>query len=63
MKKDFALGAALSTVADKWHDQLGTLLDACAHISNHLDYTQNAHAEDGAAFDGNQKAQGLAGAQ
>ncbi|MFJ3722845.1 hypothetical protein ACIPYQ_09780 [Streptomyces sp. NPDC090045] len=49
MKKDFALGAALSTVADKWHDQLGTLLDACAHISNHLDYTQNA--------------QGLAGAQ
>ncbi|MFJ6479763.1 MULTISPECIES: hypothetical protein [unclassified Streptomyces] len=46
LKKDFALGAALSTVADKWHDQVGTLLDACAHISNHLDYTQNAHAED-----------------
>ncbi|MEU3776020.1 hypothetical protein AB0F11_22935 [Streptomyces sp. NPDC032472] len=33
LKKDFALGAALSTVADKWHDQEGTLLDACAHIS------------------------------
>ncbi|WSK90210.1 hypothetical protein OG974_05650 [Streptomyces sp. NBC_00597] len=46
LKKDFALGSALSTLADKWHDQVGTLLDACAHISNHLDYTQNAHAED-----------------
>ncbi|WP_323181856.1 hypothetical protein [Streptomyces sp. NBC_01408] len=46
LKKDFALGAALSTVADKWHDQVGTLLDACAHISNHLDYTQKAHAGD-----------------
>nr|WSW63273.1 hypothetical protein OG513_34510 [Streptomyces sp. NBC_00998] len=46
LKKDFALGGALSTLADKWYDQVGTLLDACAHISNHLDYTQNAHAED-----------------
>ncbi|MGW7031112.1 hypothetical protein ACWGFX_28615 [Streptomyces xanthophaeus] len=46
LKKDFALGAALSTVAEKWHDQVGTLLDACAHVSNHLDYTQKAHAGD-----------------
>ncbi|MFJ8207771.1 hypothetical protein [Streptomyces sp. NPDC096033] len=46
LKRDFALGAALSTLADKWHDQVGTLLDACAHISNHLDYTKNAHAGD-----------------
>ena len=46
LKKDFALGAALSTVADTWHEQVGTLLDACAHISNHLDYTANAHAGD-----------------
>ncbi|MFE9803780.1 hypothetical protein ACFYP6_33825 [Streptomyces goshikiensis] len=46
LKGDFALGAALSTVADKWDEQVGTLLDACAHISNHLDYTQNAHAGD-----------------
>ncbi|MFI5763095.1 hypothetical protein [Streptomyces sp. NPDC051563] len=46
LKNDFALGAALSTVADKWSEQVGTLLGACAHISNHLDYTQNAHAGD-----------------
>ena len=24
----------------------GTFKDACAHISNHLDYTKNAHAGD-----------------
>lgn len=46
LKKDFALGAALSTVAEKWHEQVGTLQDACAHISNHLDYTRNAHTGD-----------------
>ncbi|MFI5984632.1 hypothetical protein ACIBEA_27620 [Streptomyces sp. NPDC051555] len=45
MKKDFALGGALSTVGDKWNAQVNSLLEACAHISNHLDYTQNAHAE------------------
>ncbi|MER7466582.1 hypothetical protein [Streptomyces sp. NPDC097981] len=45
MKKDFALGAALSTVAEKWNEQVNTLLAACAHISNHLDYTKNAHAD------------------
>ncbi|WP_329024119.1 hypothetical protein [Streptomyces sp. NBC_00690] len=46
LKVDFALGAALATVAEKWQTQMGTVLDACAHISNHLDYTQNAHAGD-----------------
>ncbi|MET9695371.1 hypothetical protein ABZY31_00340 [Streptomyces sp. NPDC006529] len=45
LKKDFALGGALSTVADAWNAQVNTLLEACAHISNHLDYTQKAHAE------------------
>ncbi|WP_330331401.1 hypothetical protein OHS33_17750 [Streptomyces sp. NBC_00536] len=45
LKQGFALGGALSTVADKWNTQVNTLLEACAHISNHLDYTQNAHAE------------------
>ncbi|MDJ0380146.1 hypothetical protein [Streptomyces sp. G-G2] len=46
LKQDFTLGAALTAVADKWHDQVGTLRDACGHISNHLDYTQKAHAGD-----------------
>ncbi|MFD9032021.1 hypothetical protein ACFVZW_12845 [Streptomyces sp. NPDC059567] len=46
LKTDFALGAALSTVADKWNEQVGTLLDACAHISNHLEYSKKTHADD-----------------
>ncbi|MFD4371211.1 hypothetical protein [Streptomyces sp. NPDC058486] len=42
----FALGGALDHVQDRWEKQLKTLLDACAHISNHMDFTQNAHAGD-----------------
>ncbi|MFF2192742.1 hypothetical protein [Streptomyces sp. NPDC058157] len=46
LKQGFDLGAALSTVADTWHAQVGTLQDACAHISHHLASTQKAHAGD-----------------
>ncbi|MEV7275687.1 hypothetical protein [Streptomyces sp. NPDC093111] len=46
MAAQFALGAALTTVADKWREQVDTLLDACAHISNHLEYTRKTHADD-----------------
>ncbi|MFJ7127401.1 hypothetical protein [Streptomyces sp. NPDC098101] len=42
----FALGGALDHVQERWEKQLKTLLDACAHISNHMDFTQNAHAGD-----------------
>ncbi|MFG2922515.1 hypothetical protein ACGFYA_13470 [Streptomyces sp. NPDC048305] len=42
----FALGGALDHVASRWIDQVRSLLDACAHISNHLDYTKGAHAGD-----------------
>ncbi|MER5850396.1 hypothetical protein ABT126_25960 [Streptomyces sp. NPDC002012] len=42
----FAIGAALDHVASRWIDQVRSLLDACAHISNHLDYTKGAHAGD-----------------
>ncbi|GGY96976.1 hypothetical protein CP967_21625 [Streptomyces nitrosporeus] len=42
----FALGAALDHVASRWIDQVRSLLDACAHISNHLDFTKGAHAGD-----------------
>ena len=40
----FAIGGALDHVAEHWVDQCRNLQDACAHISNHLDYTKNAHA-------------------
>ncbi|MFF9015254.1 hypothetical protein ACF09C_20100 [Streptomyces sp. NPDC014870] len=42
----FRTGAALTTVQDTWRSQLNTLLDACAHISNHLDYSAAQHAKD-----------------
>lgn len=42
----FAIGGALDHVAEHWVDQCQDLQDACAHISNHLDYTKNAHAGD-----------------
>ncbi|MEV0736250.1 hypothetical protein AB0I51_09810 [Streptomyces sp. NPDC050549] len=45
-KQGFALGAALDHVAERWAEQTRSLLDATAHISNHLDYTKGAHAGD-----------------
>ncbi|MER5436526.1 hypothetical protein [Streptomyces sp. NPDC002588] len=42
----FEIGSALTHVAEHWVDQVQTLLDATAHISNHLDYTKGAHKGD-----------------
>ncbi|WP_329527138.1 hypothetical protein [Streptomyces sp. NBC_01462] len=42
----FALGGALDHVAEHWVVQARSLLDACAHISNHLRFTKNQHAAD-----------------
>ncbi|MDQ0984764.1 hypothetical protein [Streptomyces sp. V2I9] len=42
----FALGSALDHVAARWIEQSRSLLDATAHISNHLDFTKGAHAGD-----------------
>lgn len=50
MKQDFALGPALTTVAEKWRKQVDTLLDACGHISNHLEYSKKTHADDEYTF-------------
>jgi hypothetical protein len=44
----FRTGSAVQTVHDTWNSQLKTLLDACAHISNHLDYSVAQHAKDDA---------------
>ncbi|MEV3992871.1 hypothetical protein AB0J57_28585 [Streptomyces sp. NPDC049837] len=41
----FQTGAAMRTVHDTWNSQLKTLLDACAHISNHLDYSASSQAK------------------
>ncbi|MER6344194.1 hypothetical protein ACWC10_07325 [Streptomyces sp. NPDC001595] len=42
----YEIGSALDHVAQRWVDQVQSLLDATAHISNHLDYTKGAHAGD-----------------
>ncbi|MEV0482561.1 hypothetical protein AB0I69_18385 [Streptomyces sp. NPDC050508] len=42
----FRLGAAVNHVQQRWEEQLTSLLDACAHISNHMDYTKKAHQGD-----------------
>ncbi|MFC0601810.1 hypothetical protein [Streptomyces palmae] len=44
--RNFTCGAALTKVNRDWSTQLDTLKHACAQISNHLDYTQAAHAKD-----------------
>ncbi|MEU1708256.1 hypothetical protein ABZ478_23250 [Streptomyces sp. NPDC005706] len=40
------MGSALLEVHDAWNTQLQTLNEACAHISNHLDYSRAQHAKD-----------------
>ncbi|MFD3335446.1 hypothetical protein ACFWV1_22750 [Streptomyces sp. NPDC058700] len=42
----FLTGSAMSTVQETWSSQLNTLLDACANISNHLDYSAASHAKE-----------------
>lgn len=43
---NFASGSAVLKVHDFWQKHLKTLLDSCAHISNHLDYTKALHSKD-----------------
>ncbi|WP_030681972.1 hypothetical protein [Streptomyces cellulosae] len=45
-KDGFALGGGLKHVATRWDEQLASLRDACAHISNHMTVTKKLHADD-----------------
>ncbi|MFI0242692.1 hypothetical protein [Streptomyces sp. NPDC016845] len=42
----FALGGGLKHVSNRWDEQLKSLMDACAHISNHMQVTKKVHAGD-----------------
>ncbi|WP_030581352.1 hypothetical protein [Streptomyces anulatus] len=42
----FDTGAAFTEVIGTWEKQVKTLLQACAHISNHLDYTKKSSKAD-----------------
>ncbi|MFF3553378.1 hypothetical protein ACFYXL_08160 [Streptomyces tsukubensis] len=44
--QEFALGGALAHVSNRWEKQLKSLMDACAHISNHMDFSQKTHKDD-----------------
>ncbi|MET8569177.1 hypothetical protein [Streptomyces sp. NPDC004783] len=45
-KQGFALGAGLEHVSHRWEEQLKSLRDACAHISNHMRVTKKVHDGD-----------------
>ncbi|WP_432054520.1 hypothetical protein [Streptomyces sp. bgisy022] len=40
------MGSALTALHDAWNTKSGTLKEACAHISNHLDFTRAQHGKD-----------------
>ncbi|UQI48889.1 hypothetical protein M1P56_33540 [Streptomyces sp. HU2014] len=40
------MGDELYTTLSVWDSQVRTVLQMCAHISNHLDYSKKAHAQD-----------------
>ncbi|MEW1830336.1 hypothetical protein [Streptomyces sp. NPDC088196] len=42
----FDMGAALAKAGEGWQGQLQVLLDACAQISNHLDYSVKSSKQD-----------------
>ncbi|MFE1842541.1 hypothetical protein [Streptomyces sp. NPDC059515] len=49
---NFVSGSAVLKVHDRWQTHLKTLLDACARISNHLDFSKAQHAKDEAKVEG-----------
>ncbi|HZG05121.1 MAG TPA: hypothetical protein VE546_16385, partial [Streptomyces sp.] len=44
-KSNFTLGEELGIAVGVWESQLKTLLQSCAHISNHLDYSAKSYTE------------------
>ncbi|GGV83800.1 hypothetical protein MTQ10_29650 [Streptomyces sp. XM83C] len=44
----FSMGSALETTVSVWTTQVKAVLQALAHISNHLDYSKKTHAHDDA---------------
>ncbi|GAA2444662.1 hypothetical protein [Streptomyces macrosporus] len=44
-KSNFTLGEELGVTVGMWESQVKTLLQSCAHISNHLDYSAKSYAK------------------
>ncbi|KUJ67821.1 hypothetical protein ACZ90_25010 [Streptomyces albus subsp. albus] len=45
-KENLVTGSALSTTSEVWNSQLKTVLQACATISDHLDYSVRLHSQE-----------------
>lgn len=48
--RNMAMGGELYTTLSVWDSQVKTVLQMCAHISNHLDYSKKLHANEDAAI-------------
>jgi hypothetical protein len=46
--RGFEMGGALQLTVEVWSNQAKTVLQACAHISNHLAYSKRSHTRDDA---------------
>nr|WP_065848854.1 hypothetical protein [Streptomyces mutomycini] len=44
--RNFDLGTELYSTLEVWTSQVKTVLQMCAHISNHLDYSKKSHTKD-----------------
>ncbi|MEV7793802.1 hypothetical protein [Streptomyces sp. NPDC087512] len=47
-KSNFTMGSELMTTLTIWESQVKAVRQACAHISNHLDFSKKLHADDDA---------------
>ncbi|MER6103400.1 hypothetical protein ABT115_14010 [Streptomyces sp. NPDC001832] len=45
---NLGLGTELASTVEVWSSQVKHVLQACAHISNHLDYSKKLHAQEDA---------------
>ncbi|NBM19024.1 hypothetical protein [Streptomyces sp. GC420] len=48
--RNLTMGGELYTTLSVWDSQVKTVLQMCAHISNHLDYSKKLHAGEDAAI-------------
>lgn len=46
--RNLAVGGELYSTLEVWSSQVKTVLQMCAHISNHLDFSKKLHANDDA---------------
>lgn len=44
--RNLGAGNELYTTLEVWTSQVKSVLQMCAHISNHLDYSKKSHAKD-----------------